>query len=116
MATDVVLLLSTFPNQDAARTATRALVEERLVACGNLLPGVESIYTWKGAIEAQTEVLVIFKTVMQRADEAMLRLRGLHPYEVPEILRIAVADGWPDYLNWVRETATDVIPRSGQET
>ena len=104
MATDVVLLLSTFPNQEAARIAARTLVQERLVACGNLVPGVESIYTWQGAVETETEVLVVFKTVMQYAEEAMLRLRGLHPYEVPEILRIAVEDGWPDYLNWVRES------------
>ena len=113
MATDVVLLLSTFPNQKAARDATRALVEERLVACGNLLPGVESIYSWQGVLETETEVLVIFKTVMQRAEEAMLRLRGLHPYEVPEILRIAVEDGWPDYLNWVRKTANGADPSAG---
>ena len=109
MATDVVLLLSTFPNQDAARKATRTLVEERLVACGNLLPGAESIYLWKGAIETETEVMAIFKTVMPRAEEAMLRLRGLHPYEVPEILRIAVEDGWPDYLHWVRESASGAM-------
>ena len=104
MATDVVLLLSTFPDKDAARQATRALVEERLIACGNLLPGVESIYTWQGKIETSAEVLVVLKTTMQKADEAMLRLRGLHPYDVPEILRIGVEDGWPDYLQWVRES------------
>jgi periplasmic divalent cation tolerance protein len=104
MATDVVILLSTFPDQKAARAATCALVEESLVACGNLVPGVESIYTWKGNVETSTEVLVVFKTTMQRADEAMLRLRGLHPYDVPEILRIGVEDGWPDYLQWVRES------------
>jgi periplasmic divalent cation tolerance protein len=103
MATDVVILLSTFPDHNTARTAACTLVEESLVACGNLLSGVESIYRWKGEVETSAEVLVIFKTTMQRADEAMLRLRGLHPYDVPEILRIGVEDGWPDYLKWVRE-------------
>src|SRR5687768_483153 len=114
MATDVVLLLSTFPNADAARSAARALVEEHLVACANLVPGVESIYTWKEAIETETEVLVVFKTTMQRSDEAMLRLRGLHPYDVPEILRIGVEDGWPDYLNWVRENSRGEAGSAGR--
>lgn len=106
MASDVVVLLSTFPDQEAARQATRALLEERLVACGNLLPGVESIYWWKEQIETAAEVVVIFKTTAKCCEAAMRKLRDVHPYEVPEILRIAVEDGWPDYLNWVRENVT----------
>ena len=101
MSTDVVVLLSNFPDADSARAAVRALVEERLAACGNIIPGVESIYEWKGAIETSAEVTVILKTVASRADEAQARLRSLHPYEVPEILRLPVTGGWPDYLVWV---------------
>ena len=100
---DVVLLLSTFPNINDARSAAHSLVDERLVACGNIAPGVESIYRWKGEIENSMEVLVIFKTTTDRADEAQMRLRKLHPYEVPEIIRIPVTAGWPDYLGWVNE-------------
>jgi periplasmic divalent cation tolerance protein len=101
---DVVLLLSTFPNVNAARAAVRTLVEERLAACGNIAPGIESIYRWKGEIETGAEVLVICKTTAARADDAQARLRKLHPYEVPEVLRVPVTDGWPDYLAWVRES------------
>lgn len=104
MPDDVVLLLSTFPNADIARKTTRALVEENLVACGNILPGVESIYRWKGEIETATEVMVIFKTMDRRVSDAMDRIKALHPYDVPEILRISVEDGWPDYLKWVKES------------
>ena len=101
MSTEVVIILSNFPDADAARKAVRTLVEERLVACGNLIPGVESIYEWKGKMEASAEVMVLCKTTGLRAAEAQARLRALHPYEVPEILRIPVAEGWPDYLAWV---------------
>ena len=101
MSAKIVILLSNFPNADAARKAVRSLVEERLVACGNIIPGVESIYEWKGALETTAEVTVICKTTAARADEAQARMRALHPYDVPEILNIPVAGGWPDYLGWV---------------
>jgi len=100
---DVVILLSNFPDAETAQKAVRTLVEERLVACGNIIPGVESIYEWKGKMETSAEVTVLFKTVASRAEEAQVRLRALHPYEVPEILRIPIAGGWPDYLAWVGE-------------
>ena len=101
MDEDVFLLISNFPGADTARKAVRLLVEERLIACGNLITGVESIYEWKGAIEDAHEVTVIAKTTAAHADEAMTRLRALHPYEVPEILLVPVTTGWPDYLAWV---------------
>ena len=101
MSSEVVILLSNFPDAETARRAVRTLVAERLVACGNLIPGVESIYEWKGAMETSTEVMVVCKTTTSRAEEARARLRALHPYEVPEILQIPVTAGWPDYLAWV---------------
>ena len=107
MANDVVLLFSTFPDADVARKATRALLEENLVACGNILPGVESIYRWKGKIETAAEVMVIFKTTGWNLLDAMERIKALHPYEVPEILCINVEDGWPEYLKWVAESVEE---------
>ncbi len=101
MHEDVFLLISNFPGADTARKAVRLLVEERLIACGNLIMGVESIYEWKGKIENANEVMVIAKTTADRAEAAMARLRALHPYEVPEILLVPVTTGWPDYLAWV---------------
>ena len=111
--TDVILLLSTFPDIGAARTAVRTLVEERLVACGNIMPGVESIYRWQGAVETSMEVMVIFKTTADSAEAAQARLRELHPYEVPEILRLPVDGGWPPYLDWVMDSTSSprTIPR-----
>ena len=101
MSAEVVVILSNFPDADVARKAVRTLIEERLVACGSIIPGVESIYAWKGAMETSNEVMILCKTTGLRAEEAQSRLRALHPYEVPEILRIPVAKGWPDYFAWV---------------
>jgi len=101
MGDGVVILLSNFPDADTARNAVLTLVKERLIACGNIVPGIESIYEWKGGMETSAEVMVVCKTTAQAASVAQSRLRALHPYEVPEILQIAVSDGWPDYLAWV---------------
>ena len=109
MSSEVVILLSNFPDAASARNAVRALVEERLIACGNIAPGIESIYEWKGKLETTAEVMVICKTTGQSASAAQARLRALHPYEVPEILQLPVSDGWPDYLAWV---AVQVSPRT----
>jgi periplasmic divalent cation tolerance protein len=109
MQEDVFILLSNFPGAETARKAVRLLVEERLIACGNLISGVESIYEWKGEMETTHEVMVVAKTTATRADEAMARLRALHPYEVPEVLLLPVTTGWPAYLEWV---AAQVSPRT----
>ena len=100
MSSEVVILLSNFPDAAVARNAVRTLVEERLIACGNIIPGIESIYEWKGTLETSAEVMVVCKTTLSSAPDAMARLRALHPYEVPEILQIPVSAGWPDYLAW----------------
>lgn len=104
MPGDIVLILSTFPSVDVARTIVRTLVEEKFVACGNLIPGVESIYQWKCEIEAAAEVMGVFKTTADKSSAAMERLRALHPYEVPEILQLPIENGLPAYLQWVRDS------------
>ena len=109
MADSVVILLSNFPDAETARKAVRTLVEERHIACGNIIPGVESIYEWKGTLETSLEVMVVCKTTVGSAPAAQARLRALHPCEVPEILQVPVSDGWPDYLAWV---AAQVSPRT----
>ena len=80
---------------------------EKLIACANLLPGVESIYRWQGKIETSAEVLVIFKTTIARYQMLETRIRELHGYEVPEILSVRVTDGLPSYLRWVEQSCFD---------
>ena len=100
---EVRLVLTTCPDEATARAICRTLVEERLAACGNLVPGVRSIYRWKGAIEEAGEVLVLLKIPADGVPAAAARLRELHPYEVPEVLVLEIERGAPDYLRWVVE-------------
>lgn len=100
--TDAIVVLCTFPNeQDALRIGT-ALVEARLAACVNLVPGIRSIYWWKGEIEQADEILLLIKTTQQRFASLRDRLSALHPYDTPEIVALPLVDGLPDYLSWIR--------------
>ena len=104
MADEVLTVFTTWPDLETARAAARTLVEERLAACGNILPGVESVYRWEGKVETGAEVLVVFKTTIGRYPALETRLRALHPYQVPEVLALRVTDGLPAYLRWVEHS------------
>ena len=103
MAEEVLTVFTTWPDIETARMAARTLVEEKLAACGNIVPGVESVYRWEGKVETGAEVLVVFKTVSRSYQKFETRLRALHPYQVPEVLALRVADGLPAYLRWVEQ-------------
>ena len=102
MPGEILLVFTTWPDIEVARAAAHTLVEEKLAACGNVVPGVESIYRWQGKIETGAEIIVIFKTVATSYARLEARVRQLHPYEVPEIVAVPVEAGLPDYLGWVR--------------
>jgi periplasmic divalent cation tolerance protein len=104
MATDVVVVLCTLPPGDAASAIAQTLVEERLAACVNLVPGVRSIYRWQGAICDEPEQLAIIKTTADGVAALKARLVALHPYDVPEVLALPVADGHLPYLGWIRQS------------
>jgi len=99
----VVAVLMTAPDMDTARRIARALVDDRLIACANLLPGVTSIYRWQGGTEEAAEVLVVMKTRPALLDRLIARAAALHPYEVPELLALPVAGGLEAYCRWVAE-------------
>lgn len=104
MAEEAVVVFTTFPDQDTARRIVRTLVDERLIACGNLAPGVESIYRWKGEVETAHEIFAVLKTERSRYIALEKRLRELHPYEVPECVMVRIEDGFQEYLRWVTES------------
>lgn len=104
MTEKILLALSTFPDAETARRISNQLVTEKIAACANILPGVESIYRWKEKIETANETLVFFKLSEDRQAAFQEKLRSLHPYEVPEIVFVPVASGLPDYLRWVAES------------
>ncbi len=98
----VVAVLATAPSTEVAEQIGGTLVEERLAACVNLVPGMVSIFRWRGAVSRESEVLMILKTTTDAVESLKRRIVELHPYEVPEVLALEVRDGLPAYLDWVR--------------
>jgi periplasmic divalent cation tolerance protein len=94
-------IVTTFSKEDQAAEIVRTLVREQLVACGTLLRGARSIYKWKDAIEDCDEIVVIFKTTEASLPYAIVRLKELHPYEVPEILVLSPECANAAYGQWV---------------
>jgi len=99
--TDLLIVLTTFANEDDAARVTRVLVEERLAACGNLLPGARSIYRWQGSVADEREVVVLLKTRKQDWPALMSRLHELHPYDTPECVAVRMASVAPKYGAWL---------------
>ncbi len=99
--TPALLVFCTCPDRDSAAKIARALVEHRLAACVNLLPGLRSIYRWQGAIEDSEETLLLIKTTADRLEALKVQLVMQHPYELPEILAVEAASGLDRYLAWI---------------
>ena len=104
MTSDYVMVLTTLPADADVAAFARSLVDERLAACVNLLPVMESIYRWEGNIERESERQIVIKTSRERVLALWDRVRELHPYEVPEFLVIPIVDGNDAYLRWMGES------------
>jgi periplasmic divalent cation tolerance protein len=98
---NVLIVLTNCPDAEVADRIARTLVEQKLAACVNRLPAVDSVYRWQGAVERTVEVPLLIKTIRERLPEVQEAIRALHPYEVPEIIAIQVVAGLPAYLRWV---------------
>ena len=103
-ASSFVIVLTTFPADGDIAAFARTLVNERLAACVNVLPAMDSIYRWEGAVEEARERQVIMKTTAARVDELKARVMQLHSYEVPEILVLPLSGGGESYLKWIGES------------
>jgi periplasmic divalent cation tolerance protein len=106
MTADYVIALTTLPADADAGEFGRTLVDERLAACVNLLPVMESIYRWEGKIEFEAERQLIIKTTSDKVSDLWDRVRELHPYEVPEFVVIPIVDGNEAYLKWIRDSTS----------
>jgi periplasmic divalent cation tolerance protein len=95
------VVLMTAPSHEVAEGIVTTLVQEGVVACGNILPGVTSIYRWQGALQNDQEVLVVLKTTERRVAELLTRAPALHPYDVPELLVLDVTAGHGPYMDWL---------------
>jgi periplasmic divalent cation tolerance protein len=104
MPSDVWVGLCTAPDAETAARLGRLAVEGGHAACANLLPGVRSIYRWRGRVEDEAEVLVVFKTTAAAWPGLARMVAGAHPYDVPELIALPLTAGLEPYLRWVRES------------
>jgi periplasmic divalent cation tolerance protein len=102
-----LLALSTVGSQEDAERIATALVERGLAACVNVVPGVLSIYRWKGRVERDDERLLVIKTRADRFEALRAALLELHPYELPELVAMPIAAGHPPYLAWLDESVLE---------
>ena len=103
------LIISTAPPDEASRIV-ETLVAERLIACGNIIPGVTSCYRWKGEIHRDQESIIMMETSLEALESMRARLRALHPYETPKILTLKGAEANADFLAWVQEQCRAEAP------
>ena len=102
-----VLAITTVASNADAAALVRGLLEQRLIACGSMLPAMRSMYWWEGRLVDETETLVLLKTTSNRVPELKAALAALHSYQVPELLTFEARDGLPAYLAWL---AAEVRP------
>ena len=97
-----IVVLTTCPDQAVASRIAQELVQSGLAACASRVGPVHSTYRWQGAVRDEPEVLLVIKTLSTRYPELEMRLKSLHPYEVPEIIALPVAAGSAEYLSWLQ--------------
>jgi len=102
-----IVVLITAPNKEVGRQIAQALLEQRLAACVNILPGVNSLYIWEGKLQDEEEALLVVKTRAGLFQEGLVpAVQAIHPYQVPEIVAVPVLMGLRSYLEWI-EKETD---------
>ncbi len=101
-----LVILCTCPDQDTASRLATGLLEQRLAACVNVLPGIRSIYRWQGAVNEDSEVLMVIKTMQERYRALEEWLVENHPYDVPEVVALPARQVAPEYLAWIGESVT----------
>lgn len=105
--TNKVLIYITAPNKIVAKKIGTALLQDRLIACANILPGMESIYMWQDKVNYANEAILILKTTFDHVAEIKERLPALHNYECPCLLVLPVSDGYEAYLDWIDQAVSE---------
>ncbi len=96
-----LIVMTNVPDAELAKSLAHTLVERRLAACVNIMPAVQSIYRWQGAVEHASEVSLMIKSTQARYAELEAAIVALHPYDVPEVIALPIVAGLPAYLNWI---------------
>ena len=105
MEEEILVMITTGSEEEGVRIA-EALLEERLIACANLIGGIRSLYRWQGKVCDDSEILMLCKTVRRLFSRLSEKVKSIHSYEVPEIIALPLAEGWPPYLEWVEQETT----------
>jgi periplasmic divalent cation tolerance protein len=105
--TDARMIYITAPDPEAALRIGRALVERRLAACANVIPGMRSVYRWKGAVEEAGEAVLLAKTTADRVEDLIRAVKELHPYECPCVVVLPIEGGFAPFLAWIRESVAE---------
>lgn len=100
------LVLCTCPDMDSARRIAQCAVEQRLAACVNIIPGLESVYQWQGKVQTDNEVQLVSKTYKPKLEALYTLVSGLHSYDEPEWLVLDITGGSPTYLDWIKSSTT----------
>lgn len=101
---DAIIVLITVPTQDVGAAISQALVEERLAACVNLVPGITSTFRWEGKVQVESEAILLVKSGRGLFEALAARVRSLHPYTVPEIIALPIVTGNQSYLSWIKDS------------
>lgn len=101
MTTHYQIILCTCPDFETANKIAHHLVTSKLAACINILPSVTSVYEWQGQIETAQEQLLLIKSCQTHYARIEADIKCLHPYELPEVIAVAIENGLPDYLKWI---------------
>jgi len=101
---DYIIIYCTVPSDEVAERIAEDLVHGKCAACVNIIPGITSVYTWKGSVCRENELLLVIKTRESLYAAVRDRIMAFHPYEVPEIVSLNIADGNQAYLQWITDT------------
>jgi len=98
-----IIVLTTVPNEEVAKNLSKILLENRVAACVNIIPNVNSLYWWNRSIEFSNELLLLIKTTEEKYNELEALIKKNHPYEIPEIISLDIQKGLKEYLNWIED-------------
>ena len=98
----------TVPSEEVANKIAESLLENKLIACVNIIPGVTSRYWWNGKIESDTELLLMIKTRSNLSEKIIANVKANHPYDTPEVIFASITDGNPQYLQWILNSTSEV--------
>lgn len=104
MGSSYALVLVTVGSKDEAKKISTAILEKKLCACVNIVPGIESSYHWKGKIEHSQELLLLIKTRKELFDQLCEEIKSMHSYSVPEVIMLSIKDGSASYLDWISDS------------